>query len=208
MPTHTPYMVDFRGFGLTPSDSTNTVTPATCVLDTLAALEWIKERHTTLPDQECPTPSLLGWSQGALIAHMAALHPKATGSSLISKLVLFGSIYDRSHRYAPVDLPDREVPNEEESALEDFTIPNSFVPTTARDFAVACLLCDPLKARWSDLPGFNFAPSAVRFPTLILSGRSDPYAPPRRQLELLEDCMGGVDDFGCPDYQLFFISGR
>jgi alpha-beta hydrolase superfamily lysophospholipase len=63
------YAMDFRGFGGTPKDANGTVEPNRCMEDVESVLHWLADRH------HCSTPekiSLMGWSQGALVAQLAA----------------------------------------------------------------------------------------------------------------------------------------
>ena len=89
-----PYALDFRGFGGTPSDSSNVVTPNTSVCDVGYALDFITKKHSLTSSSSSSSqhqqhlPALLGWSQGALVAQLFA----QKNPHLISKLVLYGSI--------------------------------------------------------------------------------------------------------------------
>jgi pimeloyl-ACP methyl ester carboxylesterase len=115
-----PYCMDFRGFGGTPHDQTKCAEPNRCVEDAESVLRWIATRHGM---GEGVYPALLGWSQGALVAQLAAQksHPK------LSKLVLYGSIYDPLVRYAREPLyaskqKRTRIPNSFDDAIEDFTL--------------------------------------------------------------------------------------
>mmetsp|Transcript_17588 Transcript_17588/g.25041 ORF Transcript_17588/g.25041 Transcript_17588/m.25041 type:complete len:418 (+) Transcript_17588:111-1364(+) len=224
-----PYAMDFRGFGGTPADETNQVTPHTCVADVESVLQWICSRHgLQWKDEECSTssgeedeshqgdkpkkkcakcemPILLGWSQGALVAHLVA----QKSPKLLSKLVLYGSIYDPLVRYPraplyaqpvePVTNPDTTsrtviIKNTYDGAIEDFTIEGSIPPDPARQFARAALLCDPYKVQWAGLHEFNNAdPARVHVPTLVVAGDQDPYSPLRAQRELFCNLGRGAD---------------
>ena len=210
-----PYCMDFRGFGGTPHDSTGEVTPHTCVSDVESVLEWIAQLHGNLTnDDDSALPALLGWSQGALVTQLAAQR----SPHLISKLILYGSIYDPLVRYprAPLyafatlsppsphakDEVDRvvlasvveQVPNTYDAAIEDFTIEGTIAPEPARQFAHAALLADPYKAKWTALHEFNNVdPARVHVPTLIMAGDQDPYAPLRVQQELFCNLGRGAD---------------
>jgi pimeloyl-ACP methyl ester carboxylesterase len=224
-----PYMMDFRGFGGTPRDATGEVTPHTCVHDVESVLQWVAKKHKismdkikavstkdNRPDHDCATcdmPALLGWSQGALVTQLVAQR----SPQLMSKLVLYGSIYDPLVRYprAPLyafatlrpDLPhakgeadrataaaERPMGNTYDAAIEDFTIEGTIAPEPARQFAHAALLADPLKAKWSSLHEFNNVdPARVHVPTLVMAGDQDPYAPLRVQQELFCNLGRGAD---------------
>ena len=179
-----PYAVDFRGFGGTPAhDSSYSVEPNRCVEDAETALDWIAKRHG-LEEQHSDNetngvdmPALFGWSQGALIAQLLA----QKSPHLISKLVLYGSIYDPMLRYARAPLfvnttnntdansHEHLIYNDYGSAIEDFTIEGSIAPEQARLFAEAALTADPIKARWVKLNQFNNCdPARVHVPTLVV----------------------------------------
>lgn len=216
-----PYCMDFRGFGGTPYDtSTGYVEPNRCVEDTETVLEWIAQRHGIVQnggssqDSNHELPALLGWSQGALIAQLVAqrAHTAATmGSSpgrpqqqhqqLLSKLILYGSIYDPLVRYPREPLytmskPNRTiVTNTFDDAIEDFTLEGSIPPEAARQFAYAALITDPIKAQWRHLYQFNNCDPAriVHLPTLVIAGDQDPYAPLHVQQELFANLGRGSD---------------
>jgi len=147
---------------------------------------------------------LLGWSQGALVAQLVAQNPSAP----ISKLVLYGSIWDPlvSHPRAPLyaagpgvpgappDAPHSAQKNTFDAAIEDFTVEGSIPPEPAMEFANAALVSDPVKAKWSGLHEFNVLdPSRINVPTLVVAGDQDPYAPMRVQSALFTNLGRGAD---------------
>lgn len=179
-----PYCMDFRGFGGTHSDETGFVEPNRCVRDAETVLSWISTRHGL---SEEDAPALLGWSQGALVAQLAAQknHP------MLSKVILYGSIYDPLIRYPREPLylsnpPNRTfIQNSFDAAIEDFTVEGTIPPEPARLFAEAALLSDPVKAMWKNLYQFNNCdPARVHVPCLVVAGDQDPYAPLHVQQEL------------------------
>ena len=205
-----PYALDFRGFGGTPPDESNVVTPNTCVFDVGYALDFITKKHDSHQrgnqgtqeshgSQHHHLPVLLGWSQGALVAQLFA----QKSPQLISKLVLYGSIYDPLVSYPPIPLyvngTDSSTKNDRmentfNAAIEDFTIEGSIPPEPATKFAQAALLSDPYKAHWSYLSQFNnLDPARVSVPTLVVAGDQDPYAPIRVQASLFENLGRGAD---------------
>ena len=122
---------------------------------------------------------------------------------MISKLILYGSIYDSQVRYPrqPLfingtdadDLP-LMVKNSFNGAIEDFTVEGSIPPAAAIEFAEAALLADPLKAQWNYLCQFNNCdPARIHVPTLVVAGDQDPYAPLRVQSELFANLGRGSD---------------
>lgn len=170
--------MDFRGFGGTPYDESGYVEPNRCVEDTISVLNWISERHGMAADG-APKPSLLGWSQGALVAQLAAQKKQAP----LSKVILYGSIYDPMVRYPREPLYTSKqnhtrIHNTFDAAVEDFTIEGTIPPEPACKFAEAALISDPMKAVWRNLYHFNNCdPARLNIPTLVIAGDQDPYAP-------------------------------
>lgn len=229
-----PYCMDFRGFGGTPSDGTESVVPYRCVEDVESVMEFITARH----GDGCPIdgdveashlPALFGWSQGALVAQLTA----QKRPDIMSKLVLYGSIYDPMTNYprSPLyshnqvyDRPDEPVEVQEtdacsrrentfNSAIEDFTVEGSIPPEPAILFAEAALLADPRKAEWKYLSQFNcLDPARVQIPTLVIAGDQDPYAPLRVQAELFTNLGRGVDRtwsiIADADHAVHLLDGR
>ena len=163
-------------------------------------------------NDETAIPALLGWSQGALVAQLVAqrnfhpLHPTITTTSsmakpLLSKLILYGSIYDPLVRYPrePLYVSSNHSSSKQkestttrpsqwntyDAAIEDFTVEGTIPPEPARLFAEAALLSDPVKVVWKNLYQFNNCdPARVHVPCLVIAGDQDPYAPLHVQQEL------------------------
>lgn len=217
-----PYAMDFRGFGGTPRDASRWVEPNRCVADVETVLKFVAERHPSGTDESSDDnsdgmPALMGWSQGALVAQLVG--QKSPG--LMSQLVLYGSIYDPLISYPRVPLyvenPDRrnetDVINEYDAAIEDFTVEGSIPPETARLFAEAALMSDPIKAQWNHLYQFNNCdPARVHVPTLVVAGDQDPYAPLRVQSELFSHLGRGADRswsiIADADHAVHLLDGR
>mmetsp|Transcript_24545 Transcript_24545/g.34626 ORF Transcript_24545/g.34626 Transcript_24545/m.34626 type:complete len:420 (+) Transcript_24545:172-1431(+) len=220
-----PYAMDFRGFGGTPSDHTGCVEPNRCVEDVETALQWIAKRHgldSTHADDtygllHAEMPVLLGWSQGALVAQLVA----QKSPELISKLTLYGSIYDPLIRYprAPLFQSANSASGTEiienclDSAMEDFTVEGTIPPEAALCFGEAALIADPIKAIWTHLYQFNnLEPARVHVPTLVVAGDQDPYAPMRVQAELFTNLGDGADRtwsiLADADHAVHLLDGR
>uniref|UniRef100_A0A7S3PU83 AB hydrolase-1 domain-containing protein n=1 Tax=Chaetoceros debilis TaxID=122233 RepID=A0A7S3PU83_9STRA len=190
-----PYAMDFRGFGGTPMDHTKTVVPNRCVEDVEAVLKFVTERHGG------SLPTLLGWSQGALVAHL--LGQKSYTNAIISKLILYGSIFNPMVTYPRMPLyvngtdADNGFSRQQNTfnaAIEDFTVEGSIPPNAAVEFAESALLADPFKAEWSYLCQFNNCdPARIHVPTLVVAGDQDPYAPLMVQSELFTNLGRGND---------------
>lgn len=95
-----PYAVDFRGFGGTPPDDAKCVEPLQCVRDAESVLKWIAARHGLHGERHAEMPAVLGWSQGALVAQLLA----QKSPMAISKLILYGSLYDPNLRHPRLPL--------------------------------------------------------------------------------------------------------
>lgn len=181
-----PYTMDFRGFGGTHKDEAGCVEPYRCVHDCETVLEWISERHGLLPSKDDP-PALLGWSQGALVAQLAAQKSRPA----LSKVILYGSIYDPLVRYPREPLyrlnppENKQIINQFDDAIEDFTVEGTIPPEPARLFAEAALVADPVKAVWRHQYQFNNCdPARVHVPCLVVAGDQDPYCGLHVQQEL------------------------
>jgi pimeloyl-ACP methyl ester carboxylesterase len=191
-----PYAMDFRGFGGTHADRSGCISPTRCVNDTASVLKWILNRHgMTGSKSTAEQTTLLGWSQGALVAQLLA--QKASSHHLFGKLVLYGSIYDPQFRYPREPLYQQKLENSQggkerapiqnifNDAIEDFTVEGTIPPKPARMFAEAALICDPIKAVWTQQYQFNNCdPGRIHVPTLVVAGDQDPYAPVRVQKDL------------------------
>jgi len=219
-----PYAMDFRGFGGTPYDATNYVEPFRCVSDVESVLKWIATRHGmdnqvldgTNGESAFEMPALLGWSQGALVAQLTA----QKNNHLISKLVLYGSIYDPLISYPREPLystnPATEtapIKNIADAAMEDFTIEGSISHEIAIKFGEAAIIADPQKSNWKHLHQFNnLDPAQVHIPTLVVAGDQDPYAPLRVQAELFSNLGRGSDRtwsiLADSDHAVHLLDGR
>jgi len=206
------YSMDFRGFGGTPPDPSGGVEPNRCMEDVESVLAWLAKRHG------CRTPekiSLMGWSQGALVAQLTAQRDKP----LFSRLILYGSIYDPMVRYPRDPLYQRNPPqnpahyNTFDAAIEDFTIEGTIPPKAATYFADAALLADPIKAQWKSMHQFNnLDPARVHVPTLVVVGDQDPYAPLHVQSTLFTNLGRGTDRtwsiLSDADHAVHLLEGR
>ena len=163
-------------------------------------------------------PSILGWSQGALVVYLMAQKQQrnADASSasasfpLFSKLILYGSIYDPSIVYPCPPLYPNPSPsssandddnddsvvvlNDYEGAVEDFTIEGLISSNNVHSFAKSSLIFDPKKAKWTSLHQFNECdPSRLRLvPTLLIEGDWYPYAPVGVQSEMFRGLANGI----------------
>jgi pimeloyl-ACP methyl ester carboxylesterase len=200
-----PYAMDFRGFGGTPKDNSGFVEPLRCIKDAISVLNWIQSNEIEKgTESDASRPALLGWSHGALIAQIAAQrYPDA-----MSKLILYGSIYNPNVKYS---IPPPPFPGDDYKNLtdhDDFPLhemaPQNVYGNATEDFthnhvvsnwfAEAALICDPIKVQWWNLHQLNEChPSLVKVPTMVIAGDQDPYAPMSTQAELFTHLGKGRD---------------
>jgi pimeloyl-ACP methyl ester carboxylesterase len=166
------YAVDLRGYGNTPRDKTEFLTPRVAAQDVAAVVRWAASRHPTLPP-----PSLLGWSLGGAVVHLTAQTPGLT----LSSLVLFGFTLEPGLDYAAFPAPARpaRVKTTRADALSDFISPLVTPPAVTAAFAAQALATDPVRMDWINEEEFNaLDPARLTMPTMILQGSRDPGVPP------------------------------
>jgi pimeloyl-ACP methyl ester carboxylesterase len=188
------YAVDLRGYGGTPRDDTQWLTPTRAAADLAIVLDWVAQRH-----QGDHAPALLGWSYGSMVSQLTAQqHPDS-----ISALVLYGYPRDPDQEYAPREAP-AEPPRREntaEAAASDFITPDSISDAAIQAYVQQSLAADPVRVDWKDEHEWSaLDPAAVQVPTLVLHGEHDPYAPVANQARLFER-------LGHPDRQWVIVAG-
>ena len=95
------YALDLRGYGESPRDASDWLTPSRAAEDVAIVLQWIAERQP-----EAPPPHLFGWSMGSTISQLTAQrYPERMAS-----LTLFGYWHDPDNKY-PADEPGIEPEN-------------------------------------------------------------------------------------------------
>jgi len=111
------YAIDMRGYGETPRDSTEWLTPDRAAKDLAIVLKWIDKQNTW-----SMKPHLFGWSMGSTNSHLAAQR----NPELISSLTLFGYWYDHDQEIPTNDNPVlQKTTNTAEAAASDFIVPGS-----------------------------------------------------------------------------------
>ena len=163
------YAVDLRGYGATPRDATNFLTPRRGAADISNVLAWIVKQHPALP-----RPTLVGWSRGAAMSGMVAV--KTPG--LLSNLVLFGFAFDPDLAFAELDETELKpdlAKNTREAAASDFISPKVTPRAVIDAFVAQAMKADPILADLKNDGEFNdFKPALLGTPTLILFGSEDP----------------------------------
>ena len=170
------YAVDLRGYGETPRDDSNWLTPNRAADDVANVMRWIAERDGGLAH-------LFGWSMGSTISELAVQrHP-----GMARSLTLFGYWRD-----VDVDLPADEPgiepafqQNTAEAAASDFVTPGSISQRAIDAYVAAALAADPVRVDVRAVDQYNeMDASTIDIPTLVIVGEFDPLAPPDRQARL------------------------
>ena len=165
------YAVDLRGYGETPRDKTEFLTPRVAAQDVAVIVRWAAARHPTLPP-----PSLLGWSLGGAVAHLAAQTPGLN----LSSLILFGFTLEPGLDYAAVPAPAKPARTRttRADALSDFISPKVTPAAVTTAFVAQALAADPVRMDWIKEEEFNdLDPARLTMPTMILQGSRDPGVP-------------------------------
>ncbi len=175
---YTVYAVDLRGYGETPRDQTEWLTPSRAAEDLAIVLEWISNKQTWRIK-----PHLFGWSLGS--THSQLLAQRNPG--LISSLTLFGYWYDGDETI-PADSEEhslQKIVNTPEAAASDFIVPGSISQKAIDTYVKMALEADPIKVDWKNMDEYNeLDPSKVTVPTLILQGEHDPIGPTEKQAKI------------------------
>lgn len=190
---YSTFALDLRGYGKTPRDATGWLAPDQAARDVNAALEWLAQsRHVS-------RPTLLGWSNGAVVVQLAAQRRP----ELISNLILFGYPRDPANPAPPQTIPAepaREV-NTRERAMSDFISPQVTPVAVVEAFVAAALAADPVRVDWRNPEEFAaLDPARVVTPTLVIHGERDPFAPVPAQARLFTQ-------LGTPDRQWVILPG-
>lgn len=165
------YAVDLRGYGETPRDKTEFLTPRVAAQDVAAVVSWAAARHPTLPP-----PSLLGWSLGGAVVALTAQTPGLP----LSSLILFGFTHDPDLQYAVRPAPEKpaRIKTTRSDAVSDFISPEVTPPRVLSAFVAAALKADPIRMDWIKEDEFNdLDPARLTMPTMILHGSRDPGVP-------------------------------
>lgn len=188
------YAVDLRGYGETPRDATGWMTPKRSAADVVNVLNWIADRHPTLPK-----PVLVGWSRGGGIAGLAAV----TQPSRMSALVLFGFAFDPDLQFGDLAVPEKPLmeKNTPEAAASDFVSPKVTPAAVVQAFVEQALKADPILVDLKNDAEFNaLKPAKLTVPTLVLYGDRDAGVPQ-------EDAGKFFARIASPDKQMVVLPG-
>lgn len=173
------YAIDLRGYGETPRDATEWLTPNRAADDVAMALDWIGRNKDWRSK-----PHLFGWSMGSTISQLAVQrHPGKAAS-----LTLFGYWRDNDVTIpadAPGIVPAKAV-NTPEAAASDFITPGSISQKAINSYVAQALEADPVRVDVRHMDQYNALDGAlISIPTLVMAGEYDPLAPAPNQAKLL-----------------------
>ena len=165
------FAVDLRGYGSTPRDDTQWLTPNRSADDVAIVGQWIQGKS-----QWDHKPHLFGWSMGSTIAQLAVQrHPGQFAS-----LTLFGYWFDEDQKISVDSNPPSlaRAVNTAEAAASDFTIPGSISKRAIEAYVSAALRTDPIRVDARANEQYNvLAASKLSLPVLLIAGAKDPIAP-------------------------------
>lgn len=164
------FAVDLRGYGETPRDETEWLTPNRAADDVAIVIEWI-----TKTGNWRIKPHLFGWSMGSTISQLAVQrHPEVASS-----LTLFGYWRDDDMQI-PADepgiKPTRTI-NTAKAAASDFIVPGAISQRAIDTYVAQALAMDPVRVDVRQPDQYNaLDASKIKLPTLVIAGESDPLA--------------------------------
>lgn len=171
------YALDLRGYGETPRDSTEWLSPNKAARDILNVLKWISAENNEVQVH------LFGYSMGSTSSLLAAQKDPTT----IASVTVFGYWQDLDVQIPTggSDIQLKKVVNTTEAAASDFITPGSISQTAIDAYVRMALEHDPIKVDWRNIHQFNdIDPSLITTPVLVLQGELDPIAPTDRQQKL------------------------
>ena len=171
------YALDLRGYGQTPRDESQWLSPDKAAKDVINVLNWISQRHSGEPVH------LFGWSYGAVISLLSAQKNAANMASL----TLFGFWLDLDAEHArpsESSVLERRV-NTADAAASDFITPGSISQRAIDGYVEAALKADPVRVDWRNEDQFlAIDPTRIELPVLLLQGEFDPLTPTHLQSKL------------------------
>jgi pimeloyl-ACP methyl ester carboxylesterase len=173
------YAVDLRGYGDTPRDETEWLTPNRAADDVAIVVAWIASAGDW-----SMRPHLFGWSMGSTISQLAVQrHPDTVAS-----LTLFGYWRDDDLQI-PADEPGLEpakAENTAAAAASDFITPGSISRKAIDAYVAQALAADPVRVDVRHADQYNALDATkINLPTLVIAGEHDPLAPAASQAKLV-----------------------
>jgi len=173
------YAVDLRGYGETPRDETEWLTPNRAADDVAIVVVWIASAGDW-----SMRPHLFGWSMGSTISQLAVQrHPDTVAS-----LTLFGYWRDDDMQI-PADEPGLEpakAENTAAAAASDFITPGSISRKAVDAYVAQALAADPVRVDVRHANQYNALDATkISVPTLVIAGEHDPLAPAANQAKLV-----------------------
>jgi len=183
------YAVDLRGYGETPRDKTEWLTPNRATDDVAQVVTWISAQSDW-----AFKPHLFGWSMGSTISQlMVQRHPQ-----LVESLILFGYWRD-VEGVIPADaagIEPEHATNTAAAAASDFITPGSISAAAVDAYVAAALAADPVRVDVRSMDQYNTLDCAkISIPTLVIAGEFDPLAPASNQVKLLTSLATGHKQF-------------
>ena len=171
------YAVDLRGYGETPRDTTQWLSPTKAATDVINVTRWISERHQNTPIH------VFGWSYGSVISLLAT----QADPSNIASLTLFGFWLDLDADVVkdPSNKSLERRINTSKAAASDFIVQGSISQRAIDGYVEAALAADPVRVDWRNEYEFlSIDPSQIDVPVLLMQGEFDPIAPTTLQAKL------------------------
>jgi alpha-beta hydrolase superfamily lysophospholipase len=172
------YAVDLRGYGETPRDDSEWLTPNRAADDVAVVVQWIAGKRDWQGK-----PHLFGWSMGATISQLSVQR----NPGLVASLTLFGYWRDDDAETATdaADIRPEKLRNTAEAAASDFITPGSISQEAISRYVEMALDADPVKVDLRKLDQYNaLDASRIIVPALIIQGEHDPLGPTEYQAKL------------------------
>ena len=186
--------LDLPGYGATARGASGWLTPEQAADDVIGVLKRIIELNPTFPK-----PVLLGWSNGARVAQLAAQR----APTLISALVLYGYPNDPAIIVPASQTPARppRIRNTATDAASDFLSADIISQRAIEAYVQTAIKADPVRVDWRALEQWNaLRPEDVHTSTLLIQGERDPSTPLAAQARLFIR-------LGAPDREWRILAG-
>ena len=172
---YSTYAVDLRGYGETPRDRSQWLSPTKAANDVVNVVRWISERHNN------SQVHVFGWSYGSVISLLAS----QKNSDNMASLTLFGFWLDLDAQSIPsANVLERRI-NTAAAAASDFIVPGSISQKAIDTYVRASLTADPVRVDWRRESEFlSIDPNSIALPVLLMQGEFDPIAPTNLQAKL------------------------